>query len=94
MSTAKEKSSKKVSKKKAKKKVVKKSSKAKTGSKKTMKIGDYAKQLLLEGGRTSDEVIKEVAKKFPKSKCDKKAVSWYRWKMQKDGIEVPKLPKN
>ena len=76
-----------------KKKASKKVSKKKVSKKSTMKIGDYAKQLLIEGGRTSDEVIKEVAKKFPKSKCDKKAVSWYCWKLRKDKIKFPELPK-
>ena len=92
MSTKKS-ASKKVSKKVLKKKVLKAST-AKKSKKKSLKIGDFARQLLLEGGRTSDEVIAAVAKQFPKSKCDKKAVSWYAWKMRKDGIDVPELPKS
>ena len=77
-------------KKRSKKKVSKKTS----AKKSTMKVGDFCRKKILEGGHTSEQIIAKAKKKFPKSKVDKKHLNWYVWDLKRKEIEFPKLPKS
>ena len=51
-------------------------------------IGNYAKNMILRGETTSD-IIKKVVNKFPDSKINSTAVSYYRAALEKEGFSVP-----
>ncbi len=92
---SKKKTSKKVSKKtnrKARKERTGKASKKKVayppfGDKKN--IGNYAKNMILRGESTGT-IITNVVKKFPDSKINAVAVSYYRGRLEDEGFDVPK----
>ena len=77
-------------KKSSKKKVSKKTS----AKKSTMKIGDFCRKMILEGGNSSEKIIKKAKQKYPKSKVDKKHVAWYVWDLKRKEIDFPALPKS
>ena len=95
----KKKSKKKTSKKTAKKTANRKARKDRTGkaSKKKVayppfgdkkNIGNYAKNMILRGESTGT-VITNVVKKFPDSKINSVAVSYYRGRLEDEGFDVP-----
>ena len=51
-------------------------------------IGNYAKNMILRGETTS-EIIEKVINKFPDSKINSTAVSYYRSALEKEGFSVP-----
>ena len=51
-------------------------------------IGNYAKNMILQGKATS-EIIEKVVNKFPDSKINSTAVSYYRAALEKEGFDVP-----
>lgn len=51
-------------------------------------IGNYAKNMILQG-KSTEEVIANVLKKFPDSKINPVAVSYYRGRLEKEGFDVP-----
>ncbi len=91
-------------KKKSKKKTGKKTGKRKAPSKRTGKvskkkvayppfgekknIGNYSKNMILRGESTGT-IIKNVVKKFPDSKINAVAVSYYRGRLESEGFDVP-----
>ena len=96
----KKKTGKKVSKKASKKKAAKrgpnkvrdgKASKAKNPYapfKDKKNIGNYSKNMILQGKATS-VIIEKVVNKFPDSKINSTAVSYYRAALEKEGFSVP-----
>jgi hypothetical protein len=83
-----------VSKKVAKKSAVKKkSSQASKAKISTLKIGDFTRDLIMKGGKTSEQIIEEVKKQFPKSAVSPKHISWYLWDMKRKEIKHPPLVK-
>jgi len=52
-------------------------------------IGNYAKNMILQGIET-ETIIAKVLKKFPESKINSTAVSYYRAALEKEDYEVPK----
>lgn len=40
----------------------------------------------LRKGKNYDDILREVRKRFPSSKADKKDIAWWRWKFRKDGL--------
>lgn len=52
-------------------------------------IGNYAKNMILQGIDT-ETIISKVLKKFPDSKINSTAVSYYRAALEKEDYEVPK----
>lgn len=52
-------------------------------------IGNYAKNMILQGIDT-ETIIAKVLKKFPESKINSTAVSYYRAALEKEDYEVPK----
>ncbi len=59
--------------------------------KKTMRIGDFCRKMIMDGNKSPKQIIAKAKKKFPKSKIDKKHVAWHLWDLKKKGEEVPKL---
>jgi hypothetical protein len=55
-------------------------------------IGNYAKNMILQGIATAD-IIARVLKKFPDSKINSTAVSYYRAALEKEDYDVPAAPK-
>ncbi len=51
-------------------------------------IGNYAKNMILQGKPTS-EIIDKVVNKFSDSKINSTAVSYYRAALEKEGYSVP-----
>ena len=51
-------------------------------------IGNYSKNMILKGESTAD-IIKRVVNKFPDSKINSTAVSYYRAALEKEGFSVP-----
>ena len=51
-------------------------------------IGNYAKNMILQGKPTS-EIIERVVNKFSDSKINSTAVSYYRAALEKEGYSVP-----
>ena len=51
-------------------------------------IGNYAKNMILQGKATS-AIIEKVVNKFPDSKINSTAVSYYRAALEKEGFSVP-----
>jgi len=51
-------------------------------------IGNYAKNMILRGESTGT-IIKNVVKKFPDSKINAVAVSYYRGRLEEEGFDVP-----
>ncbi len=51
-------------------------------------IGNYAKNMILQG-KSTDTVIAQVQKKFPESQIKPGAVSWYRAALESEGYDVP-----
>ena len=52
-------------------------------------IGNYAKNMILQGTDT-ETIIAKVLKKFPDSKINSTAVSYYRAALEKEDYDVPK----
>lgn len=52
-------------------------------------IGNYAKNMILQGVDT-ETIIAKVLKKFSESKINSTAVSYYRAALEKEDYEVPK----
>lgn len=52
-------------------------------------IGNYAKNMILQGLET-ETIIAKVLKKFPDSKINSTAVSYYRAALEKEDYDVPK----
>ncbi len=52
-------------------------------------IGNYAKNMILQGIET-ETIIEKVLKKFPDSKINSTAVSYYRAALEKEDYDVPK----
>jgi len=50
-------------------------------------VGELAEHLLLEG-LTNEEVLERVQADFPTASTTLKAISWYRAKLKKDGVDV------
>ena len=40
----------------------------------------------LKEGKKYDDILKEIRKKFPSSKAEKKDISWWRWNFRKKGL--------
>ncbi len=51
-------------------------------------IGNYSKNMILRGEATS-VIIEKVVGKFPDSKINSTAVSYYRAALEKEGFSVP-----
>ena len=51
-------------------------------------IGNYSKNMILRGEATS-VIIEKVVSKFPDSKINSTAVSYYRAALEKEGFSVP-----
>lgn len=51
--------------------------------------GAYIRELIREGGRTRQQIADTVLERFPDHRTTVSDVSWNRWKMRKDGEEVP-----
>ncbi len=51
-------------------------------------IGNYAKNMILQGKSTVD-IIDNVQRKFPTSAIKPGAVSWYRKALEDEGYDVP-----
>ena len=51
-------------------------------------IGNYSKNMILQGKATT-EIIERVVNKFPDSKINSTAVSYYRAALEKEGFSVP-----
>ena len=51
-------------------------------------IGNYAKNMILRGESTGT-IITNVVKKFPDSKINAVAVSYYRGRLESEGFDVP-----
>ena len=51
-------------------------------------IGNYAKNMILRGESTGT-IITNVVKKFPDSKINAVAVSYYRGRLEAEGFDVP-----
>ena len=51
-------------------------------------IGNYAKNMILQGETTS-KIISRVVNKFSDSKINSTAVSYYRAALEKEGFSVP-----
>ena len=52
-------------------------------------IGNYAKNMILQG-KSSADIIDNVVRKFSDSKINSTAVSYYRAALEKEGYDVPK----
>lgn len=52
-------------------------------SKKTVKIGDFCRKLILEG-KSSEEVIKKANRKKNGKNVNGKHIAWYVWDMKKE----------
>ena len=52
-------------------------------------IGNYAKNMILQGVDTAT-IIEKVISKFSESKINSTAVSYYRAALEKEGFDVPK----
>lgn len=50
-------------------------------------VGALATKLILEG-KTNEQVLTAVEKKFPESKLGMSGVSWYRNKLRKENAKV------
>ena len=61
---------------------------------KSVKIGDFCRDLIREGTHTNPEIVALAEKEYPNSAVSGKHVSWYVWKMKKSGELAPdfKLP--
>ena len=92
----KKKSKKKTSKKTTKKKAARKARDGKASKKKVAyppfgdkkNIGNYAKNMILQG-KSTGVIIQSVQKKFPDSKINAVAVSYYRDRLESEGFDVP-----
>ncbi len=51
-------------------------------------IGNYSKNMILQGKSTAD-IISKVVNKFSDSKINSTAVSYYRAALEKEGFSVP-----
>ncbi len=52
-------------------------------TKKTVKIGDFCRKLMLEG-KSPEEVIKSANKRKNGKNVNKKHIAWYLWDMKKE----------
>lgn len=53
-------------------------------------VGALTKELIMQG-KTNDEVVAELMKKFPDKANSVSNVNWYRNKLRQDGANVPQL---
>lgn len=51
---------------------------------KTVKVGDFCKMLILDGHST-EVILNEVKRYYPKAKTSKACVNWYKSKLGKEG---------
>jgi len=66
--------------------------KADAAPKKKATVVSYVRELLEDDGRMStQDMIKVVKRKFPKSKFNKSHVAYYRNKLRAEGMDIPKL---
>lgn len=65
-----------------------KKSAAKPAKDKKPGVGDLAIELL-RAGKSNEDVLAAVTKKFPDSSVSISSISWYRNKLRSDGEKVP-----
>ena len=46
-------------------------------------IGNFVRNLLLEGKMTPAEMVQATIEQFPNSQCDEKHIAWYKWDMKR-----------
>lgn len=51
---------------------------------KVVNIGEYVEALILRG-KSTEEVLMDVQKRFPEARTQKASVYWYRSKLHKEG---------
>ena len=49
-------------------------------------VGEYARTLIA-AGKTNEQTLAAVLKKFPESKNNLSCIGWYRNKMRRDGVK-------
>jgi len=56
------------------------------------KIGDVARAAIMDG-KTNEQALAEVLKKFPGANTKISSINWYRTELRNDGKKVPTLAK-
>lgn len=53
-------------------------------------IGNFIRELIRAGKKSTAEIVEATQKKFPDSAVKNTTVSWHRSQMRKDGEDIPR----